>query len=257
MNRRVPLEETLAALGRTIEFPPEPDVSRGVRARIREKVIPARSARPMGVRIAVAAIALIVAATGVLFFSPTARHALARWLGLPGIRIVITHRTPAIAPGRTLHLGQPATLARAQRRLGERVRVPLNDNLGAPDAVYVNDAAPVVWLVYRPAPELPPVAGHDVGLLVTELRAQVDDTFYKKLLAGGADLRPVSVGGRTGFWIHGQPHVIEYRDPAGFQTQEAGRVSGNSLIWSDGAITYRIEVAAGLRTAMAIARSMR
>jgi hypothetical protein len=36
-----------------------------------------------------------------------------------------------------------------------------------------------------------------------------------------------------------------------------GRVSGNSLIWATGGITYRIELAGGLQEARAIALSMR
>jgi hypothetical protein len=257
-DSRASLEETLAQIGRALDFPPEPDVSSAVVARINAGERPGRPARPRVMRLAVAALALGVAATGVLLFSPTARNALASWLGLPGIRITITNKTPSTAPGTTLELGERATLARAEHRLDARVRLPSANHLGPPDAIYVDESRPVVWLVYRPAPGLPAVAKHQVGLLVTELRAgSLDEFFYKKLLSGGAVLKPVSVDGEVGFWIHGQPHLIQTRDAAGLIDQETGRVSGNSLIWAAGGITYRLELDAGLGSALAIAHSMR
>jgi hypothetical protein len=206
--------------------------------------------------LAAAALVLGLAATGVLFFSPDARHAVAGWLGLPGIRISTSPSGTLPPPGRALDLGKKTTLAKAEARLGARVRLP-SGPLGSPDAVYVDRANPIVWLLYEPLPGLPALDGHDVGLLVTELRAgALDELFYKKLLGAGAEVRNVSVNGNPGFWIHGQPHIIQYRYSLGVR-QELGRVSGNSLIWVDGGITYRLELDAGLAEAQTIARSLK
>ncbi|MDP9235477.1 MAG: hypothetical protein M3P01_13140 [Actinomycetota bacterium] len=251
------LEDTLTAMSGAIAFPSEPDLARAVRERIdRQPVAPARRGPRIALRLAVAALALTVAASGVLVFSPNARHAVASWLGLPGIRISTTPNTSVPTPGVPLGLGRRVTLAQATARLGAAVKLPSGPDLGAPAAIYANKADGIVWLLYRPAATLPAVAGYNVGLLVTELRAHsLDHFFYKKLTGSGAGIRNVRINGAPGFWIHGQPHTIQYHYPLGTR-QEVGRVSGNSLIWATGGITYRIELAGGLQDARAIALSM-
>jgi hypothetical protein len=205
----------------------------------------------------VAALTLAVLTTGILLFSPSVRHAVASWLGLPGIRISTSTKQPAPVPGSGLRLGRRATLAQAGQRLGTQVILPSAPGLGAPDGVFVEPAHPIVWLSYRPTPALPSIAGHNVGLLITEIRARaLDEFFYKKLLGNGTEVKPLMVNGGRGFWIHGQPHVIQYRFPFGVR-QELGRTSGNSLIWVQGGITYRIELQSGLTKALQIAESMR
>jgi hypothetical protein len=204
----------------------------------------------------VAALALAFLASGVLFFSPTARHAIAGWLGVPGIEISTTPGRGPSSFDRKLHLGPRVTLEQANSRLGARVRLPSGPSLGAPDAIHADPTNPVVWLAYRPLPTLPAVAGYHVGLLVTEIRSDaIYGTFYKKLLGAGGNVRNVSVNGAPGFWVHGQPHTIEYRFPLGIR-QERGRISGNSLIWVSGGITYRLELAGDLGAAQTIAASL-
>jgi hypothetical protein len=206
-------------------------------------------------RFAVAALALAVVASGILVFSPGARHAVAGWLGLPGIQISTAPNPSATAPGAALHLGRRVSLARAADRLGAPVKLPAV--LGPPDAVYASEKYPIVWLIYRPAATLPAVAGHNVGLLITELRARsLDQFFYKKMLRTGTEIKDVRIDGAHGYWIHGQPHIIQYHYPLGTR-QEASMVSGNSLIWATGGITYRIELSGDLHEARAIALSMR
>lgn len=263
MSERPPsLEETLTAMAGTIAFPPNPDLAPAVRARIsgprlapHPEVLPvARPPRRTLLRLAVAALALAVIATGVLFFSPAARHAVAGWLGVPGIHITRTPPGRATIPQGKLDLGPRVTLAQASARLGARVRLP--SSLGPPQAIHADPANPIVWLVYRPSSALPAVAGRDVGLLLTEIRSDaIYGSFYKKLLGGGAEVKDVAVNGAPGFWIHGQPHTIEYHFPLGIR-QEQGRISGNSLIWASGGITYRLELDRGLPAAQAIAASL-
>jgi hypothetical protein len=251
------LEDILDALGGSLAFPPEPNLVPAVRARIQGPIAVPKLRQRTWLRLAVAALALTIVASGVLVFSPTARYAVAGWLGVPGIHIGTTSGRGPTALGRKLDLGPRTTLSRASSHLGARVRLPSGAGLGRPDAVYADPANPIVWLAYRPSSALPAVAGYDVGLLVTEIRsAAIYGAFYKKLLGSGANVRNVSVNGAPGFWLHGQPHTIEYRFPLGIR-QEKGRISGNSLIWVSGGITYRLELAEGLRLAQSIAASLR
>jgi hypothetical protein len=252
------LEDTLTAMAESIAFPPEPNLAPAVRARIEVRVAPVTKLQQRtSLRLAVAALALTIVASGVLFFSPTARHAVAGWLGVPGIEI---RTTPGRAPNSfdsRLHLGPRVTLAQANARLGEKVRLPSGPGLGVPDAIHAKSTEPIVWLAYRPSDSLPAVARYDIGLLVTEIRSDaIYGTFYKKLLGPGGNVRNVSVNGTPGFWVHGQPHTIQYRFPLGIRMEE-GRISGNSLIWVSGGITYRLELAGGLHTARTIAASLR
>lgn len=248
------LEDTLTAMSGSIAFPNEPDLAGAVRERISGAPIAPGRRRRMPMRFAVAALALTVVASGVLVFSPGARHAVAGWLGLPGIEINTSPNPSATAPGAALHLGRRVTLARAADRLGAPVKLPAG--LGPPDAIYASEMYPIVWLVYRPATTLPAVAGHNVGLLITELHARsLDQFFYKKMLGSGTEIRDVTIDGAHGYWIHGQPHIIQYHYPLGTR-QEVGRVAGNTLIWATGGVTYRIELAGGLQEARAIALSM-
>jgi hypothetical protein len=252
------LEDTLTALAGGIAFPLEPDLAPQVRARIRGPVVLHATPRHRTLlRFAVAALVLSLVATGVLFFSPTSRRAVADWLGVSGIHISTTPKRLPSNLGRRLNLGPQVTLAQANTRLGARVRLPSGPGVGAPDEIHTDPANPIVWLVYRPSSALPAAAGHDVGLLVTEIRSNaIYRSFYKKLLGTGATIRNVAVNGVPGFWIQGQPHLIEYRFPLGIR-QEKGRISGNSLIWSSGGITYRLELARGIRAAETIATSLR
>jgi hypothetical protein len=252
------LEETLTSLAGSIVFPPEPNLAPEVRARIQGPAAPVRKLRQgTQLRLAVAALALTFVASGVLFFSPTARHAVAGWLGVPGIQISTTPGGGRTALDRGLELGPRVTLAQANARLGAKVRLPSAPGLGVPDAIHADPTNPIVWLAYRPSSTLPAVAGYHVGLLVTEIRSDaIYGTFYKKLLGPGGNVRNVSVNGAPGFWVHGQPHTIEYRFPLGIR-MEQGRISGNSLIWVSGGITYRLELAGGLGAAQTIAASLR
>jgi hypothetical protein len=269
-ERYVGLEETLITIGSALDFPSPPDAWPQVQARIAAGPRPVASlldtrpqtrshdvSRQRGSRLAAAALALAVLTIGILLFSPSVRHAVASWLGLPGIRISTSTKQPATIPGSGLRLGRRTTLAQAGERLGTEVVLPSAPGLGAPDGVFVEAAHRIVWLSYRPAPGLPPIAGHNVGLLITEIRARgLDGFFYKKLAGNGTEVKPLMVNGGRGFWIHGQPHVIQYRFPFGVR-QELGRTSGNSLIWVRAGITYRIELQAGLKRALQIADSMR
>src|SRR5207249_605229 len=57
--------------------------------------------------------------------------------------------------------------------------------------------------------------------------------------------------------LAGQPHQFFFRDPAGTMQPETLRLAGNTLLWEDGALTYRLEAQVSLEEAVRIASSLR
>ena len=114
--------------------------------------------------------------------------------------------------------------------------------LGEPDGIY--RSGDVVTLLYG-TPER-------VRALVTEI-ADSGFTPYvgKKLAAAGTRVEFVPVHGSVepALWITGAPHVVHL--PGG-----PARLAANTLIWTRGRLTIRLEGAETLQQARAIAASL-
>jgi len=153
-------------------------------------------------------------------------------------------------------LGDAVTRDEAARRAGFPVLTP--SLMGPPDAVYVRDlvGAQEVTLVWRPGPALPATPQPTIGLLVTELRAQVEPFLLKKLAGSGVRVEEVAVAGRPGYWISGGPHTLLYQTPTGGEVQDATRVVGDVLLWERDGVTYRVESALGREAAVQLAASL-
>src|SRR5690349_1286055 len=88
------LERILTDLAARIDFPPTPDLAASVRAALVTEPAPAPPVPRVPRRrldrrwLALAAAIVLLVAIGVAAI-PRARHAVADWLGLPGIHIVI------------------------------------------------------------------------------------------------------------------------------------------------------------------------
>jgi len=69
----------------------------------------------------------------------------------------------------------------------------------------------------------------------------------------------VKVGESTGYWITGDPHEFVYvgPGPTGEPTFENRRLVGDTLAWSVGDVTYRLETSLGKDEAIRVAESMR
>jgi hypothetical protein len=266
----------LAGLRSEVSFPAAPEVAAAVATRLRAAppngvVVPFRRrsaavlrplVRPAWHRVAAAAAAAVLLASGVLSFSPSARRAVADFLGLGGVRI---HRvpTPPSAPVRSLgaglDLGDRMTLEQAQGRVSYRIRVPSAPQLGPPDEVYLrlSELGDQVSLVYRATTDIPRAAETGAGLLVTEFRAHLEPEFIGKLLGPGSTVEAVKVNGHPGFWIAGQPHEIIYLAPDGQRIPDTVRLAANVLVWQQGTVTVRIESRLTKDQVLRIAQSMR
>jgi hypothetical protein len=257
MTDRAGMEAALIGLRARIEYPPEVDLAPRVRARLeapRPSVLRRvflQIARPAAV-----ATAIVVIACAFLIVSPGAREAVADFLGIDGVRIQIQPEIPEV--GTDLSLGEPVDLAEARSLVDFSVLVP--DRLGGPDDVYYEEdvATGQVALVYRAGGDLPPATpGSDAGVVVTEFEADLRADVYKKLVESSTQLEGVTVNGEPGFWIEGEPHVIEYIGPDGEAGSLPSRLVGNTLLWNQDGLTLRIESSLSLNEALAIAGSLR
>jgi hypothetical protein len=220
------LERELLSLGRELEWPPVPAVDLG-----REQPRPSTFRMR---RVVALAFALLVVVVGTAFAVPQSRDAILEWLGLQGAtveRVVALPRVPVTAD---LALGQPVSLAEAQRRAGFEVLVPRR--LGEPDEVFFDESTPGgrVSLVYR--------TDGEIGALVTEFPGNQAPELIGKLVAAGAVVENVRVNGHRGLWISGGRHVFFYRDPSGEVRDETLRLAANTLLFEGGdGVLVRIE----------------
>jgi hypothetical protein len=218
--------------------------------------------RPVWQRVAVAAAAIVLLASGVISFSPTARRAVADFLGLRGVRIHIVPSPPSPpvrSLGQGLDLGGRVTLAEARSRVSYHVFVPTAADVGSPDEVYVlaTRLGDQVSLVYRARAGLPNASETGAGLLVTEFRALIERGFIEKMVGPGSTVETVRVNGHPGLWIAGSPHAIAYVGPDGQSLSDSVRLAGNVLVWEQGPVTIRIESQLTKAEALRIAQSVR
>jgi hypothetical protein len=76
-----------------------------------------------------------------------------------------------------------------------------------------------------------------VGPIV--IRGDLTTDAFRKLVAQGTDVRPISVYGRPGVWISGDEHLFfTYRRDGDRREQ---RLAGNTLVWQEGDEIVRVE----------------
>jgi hypothetical protein len=275
------LAAELLEIGRHLDVPPPPDVRTAVRARLAEPPPPSPHLfrrlvlRRLGAAVAgwpgrwavatwparavaVAAV-LAVLAGSVAAASPRARAAIADFFSIGPIRVHSGPPPPPVAPSPAPGLGdlppgtRTATLAEAQARAPFRIGIP--GALGPPDEVLVPEYGPglVVALRYGPGPGRPPAHASAVAVELAEVAGTIGG-FAEKYLGGGAVER-VDVGD-AGWWIPA-PHVLVYAGPDGSLQFQEPRLAGRTLIWQQGAVTYRLEGAFSKERAVETARSLR
>jgi hypothetical protein len=157
----------------------------------------------------------------------------------------------------TVWPGEPVTLEEANRRYRSRVRLP--KSLRGPKALFWMEPpkSGQITAVWPASPQLPALAGPKVGLLFTQFRgsARSEAVIVKKTDVGRSQIEPVTVNKSSGSWIAGT-HVVVIVDDSG-ERRENQRMAGSTLIWTDGAFTYRLEGAITKGEALRIARSVK
>jgi hypothetical protein len=243
------LELALVDLGRHVEFPPTPDLTPRVRARLAEKPSRARSlARGYRNRVAIA-LAVLAVAVGAVMAVPQTRAAILEFFRLRGVTIERVDELPTVPINEDFNkvfLGEQVTLDEARDRADFEVLLP--EALGDPDGVYFQESPPggMVSFVYGTVEQ--PRA------LFTQFRATVRDVIFKKV-AAGTRIESVTVDGEQGYFLSGDPHDFAYYDRTGMFRQELVRLAGTTLLWERGPLTLRLEAEVSKADALKIARS--
>lgn len=249
------LVRELSRLADDITFPPTPVFSFPVASSALGKRVP--TIPPIAWKAGLVAATLLIASMLAL---PDARHALADWIGLSGIRIEIGDRPDDPPPtvttiGGSLLLGEAATLEGAASAVEFELVAPSAGPEGVEPEVYLNhfEGAPVVSLLYPASNELPGIGETGVGLLLMQIDAAGNTSmFITKRASAESPPQPVTVDGAAGMWIQGGVLMIDAGDP--FWTYR--RRSGNVLVWERGGITYRMESNLPRDDAIAIGESV-
>jgi hypothetical protein len=244
------LDLALVELGRSLEFPPTPDLASRVRERIAAERAPQRRVTLFPARRAlVIALAVLAVSAGALMAVPGTRAAILEFFGLRGVTIERVETLPTVPKKANLsNLGARMSLDEARELAAFEVVIP--ESLGEPDEIYFSDFPPggMVSLVYGTAEE--PRA------LFTQFRASVNDVFFKKV-ADETEVETLIVSGRPAFYLSGALHVFGYVDATGEFREETFRLVGNVLLWERGELTLRLEADISKAEALRIARSIR
>jgi hypothetical protein len=223
-QRQLRLEERLLDLGTAIAFPATPPISTLVADRLRQPPPRLWFGRPVGRALVLALVATILL-VGI---------AAAFGIGLGGLRLVFG---PAPSPLPSMvagpGLGEPTTLAEARDRVTFSLRVPGLPGLGDPDLVYLAEppTGGAVTFLYRGRDGFPADPATNVGLIVTQFRADIGPEIFEKLLNSGVRVTAARVGDQDAWWIAGGNHFFFYRDAQGNVVDTTLRLAGDTLIW--------------------------
>lgn len=268
-------EAALHEVASGFPYPPTPDLTRAVRARL--AVPPARRVPPMRLSHALLiALLITVLILSALVAVPQTRAALLRFLRIGGITILLEEPTPTPAPTATPALESAAspaptqrptrtpwptptvmvsasglagetTLAEARARADFPIRLPsYPPDLGLPDRVYLQDlGGQIVILVW-----LQPGSDTEAVLSLHILAPGVEAT-----KGPPEEIQVTKVNGQRAVWTTG-PYILIYEDGGRTNADFRRLVDGHVLIWEAGTLTYRLETGLTLNEAVKIAESL-
>lgn len=237
------LEARLRQAAGSLPYPPTPDLraAAGLRASRR----PARL-RAAAFGLAAAGLALVL----VLGLADPVRARVVEWLRIGAVRLHLVEQTApppgtALPPEALLDLAGETSLADAAGRLPFPLRVPgPSAGLGEPQRVYLQqiNRVPVVILVW-----LDPADPKRVRLALYE--AGDGNALEKELIR---DLEETIVNGEWALWVDSPHYLVN----AGGETGPRRLVTGRTLIWSEGGVTYRLESDLSLEEARELAENL-
>jgi hypothetical protein len=260
--------ERLRKIASQFRYPPTPDVAGEVMKRLDN------GSRPRArMRSAWLVTGLLILALAVLFAVPGVRAEIVRFFQVGVVRIFpaaatqtaipATTQVPVSAtpPAASLSTATPqneptsdmtlsglageTTLEVAQSSFPFPIRLPeYPANLGAPDRVFVQEDGPMVILVWTD-----PEDSRKVLLSLYEIGP--DSVMIRKFQPRA--IQETQVNGRYAVWAQG-PYLVQLSDGSYAQRM---LVTGNTLIWEEDKITYRLESDGTLEEALKIAESLK
>ncbi len=153
--------------------------------------------------------------------------------------------------------GEPVTLEEARRRFHARIRLPRT--LGPPRSAYwmVPPSTGQITTVWSTTATLPATSDPAIGALLTQFRGTASAAPIMKKVAGpGTIVEPVTINGHTGWWLSGAGHSVAIVDASGTRVEPA-RLAKNTMLWTQGDITFRLEINVSRDEALRIARTVR
>lgn len=220
------MEQDLLALGRSVAYPPTPDLTAGFWSRLeaqrRTPASRALSYAGLATATIVVVLALVIATIG------PARDAAADLFD----RINIFEETGSVKGIPAKIEGRTVTLEQAETALGRRIILPTEPAGISMEAVWLQEfgsrKAAVVWYHMED--------GRKFAYIATNAR------IGKGLVADtDATATPIEGLGEEAYWLTG-PRVFVFYDPDGRPIPESQRlVHFDTLMWSQGGYVYRIE----------------
>jgi len=137
-----------------------------------------------------------------------------------------------------------ADLNEARRVAPFPIRLPTT--LGEPGQVLLADPDPAG------APRVITVTYRGETVRFDQFDGAVSLAFFKSAAAA----EWVEIGTNSGIWLPG-PHPVTYVGRDGIEHTETARLAGPTLIWLDGAVTYRLEGLKTLEEARTVALSVK
>lgn len=101
----------------------------------------------------------------------------------------------------------------------------------------------LVWRASGQLPEIDASGSTGVGLIVTSFPGATGTPVMRKDLGPATRLEALTVAGHPGYWVSGRPHEVGLAAPSGEMLPDTVRLAGNTLLWTVGTTTYRLESA--------------
>ncbi len=248
------IDHRLREMAATFSYPPTPDIAGAVHDRLAHE-----GKRPLTVlghrkgrrRLAVTAAGLWLALTALIVLAvPEARALVGSFLMRIGaIEVIVATptplpyaATPSTNPSGASGALNALTFDEARARAGFPIQLPLYPaDLGKPDRAFLQDlGGPTTIFLW-----LQPGQSDKARLLLYEVSS---GNYLQKGVEGSTVLRETQVYNQKALWIRGTPPLAS-NDPLLHPS------NGNTLLWSEGGITYRLETALSLDEALKIAKS--
>ncbi len=245
------IEGLIRAAGQTTVYPETPDLRARVAARLAQGE-PSRAMPGKARQWAYGAAAVVLAVVVILAGVPQVRAGVGEWLRVGAVRILLRAPEPDMPPIPPTpipdlvtwdELEGETTLDAAADAVSFDLLLPTYPRgLGMPDRVFVQQmGAPLVVLIWLDGD------GEGVELALFEMGT---DVLVQKVQP--QTLQEVTVRGQRGVWATG-PYLVVM----GSGAVEIRRLTdGETLIWEEGGVTFRLETRAGLEEALRMAESL-